>query len=234
MGRNPVVAEFSVGCLLALQRNINRAQQRVSIHNFSLEGLEGFELHGKTVGIIGAGKIGQATAAIYKGFGCKVFAYDVYKDNQAASKIGFTYEDDLNKLYSSCDVVSLHAPLTKDNHHMINSDAIAKMKKGAYLINVGRGALVDSKALLDGLKSGKVGGACLDVYEHEAAVFYSDHSTKVPKDDLLSLLISCPNVLVTSHQAFLTTEALTNIADTTLGNLTEFLEGKKLTNEVLP
>lgn len=227
------VAEFSVASLLALNRKIHLAYDRVRAHNFNLENLVGFDVHGKTVGIIGAGKIGLCTIAIYKGFGCRVIAYDAFPNEKVAKDMGFEFVR-LDELYKQSDIVSIHAPLTKDNHHMINEQSISKMKKSVMIINCGRGPLVDTKALIKGLKSGHVGGACLDVYENESSYFYSDHSCNVLEDDTLTTLIGCPNVLLTSHQAFLTKQALENIAESTLGSIEQFANGATLVNEVKP
>jgi len=184
-------------------------------------------MHGKTVGIIGTGKIGRVFADICRGFGMKVIAYDPFP----AKDSGIEYVE-LEELFRKSDIISLHAPLTKETYHIINKDAIGMMKDGVYIVNTSRGALVDSEALLNAIKDGKIGGACLDVYEEESELFFEDYSNVVIKDDTLAMLISMPNVIVTSHQAFLTDEALRNIAETTLENLKEFFDGKGLTNEV--
>ncbi|KAI0979455.1 hypothetical protein GJ496_003586 [Pomphorhynchus laevis] len=228
------VAEFSVASLLSLNRKIHIGYERVLRHNFSLENLVGFDVHGKTVGIIGAGKIGQCTIAIYKGMGCRVLAYDAFPNLDAAKDLKFEFVQSLDEIYKQCDIVSIHAPLTADNHHMINAASIEKMKTGVMIINCGRGPLVDTRALLAGLKSGHIKGACLDVYENESEYFYDDHSHKIIADDLLSQLIACPNVLLTSHQAFLTEDALTNISESTMASIQEVAHNKKLSNEVTP
>lgn len=221
------VAEHAMALLLTLNRKIHRAYIRTRDFNFSLNGLMGFDLHGKTVGVIGTGKIGQIFVDICKGFGMKVIAYDPFPLKN--SDIQYT---ELDELCKEADIISLHCPLTKDTFHMINKNTIDLMKKGVYLINTSRGALINSEDLLEALKDEKVGGACLDVYEEETELFYEDMSYSIVKDDVLSRIISMPNVIVTSHQAFLTKEALYNIAETTLSNCREFFDGKALTNEV--
>ncbi|MDP3155001.1 MAG: 2-hydroxyacid dehydrogenase [Archangium sp.] len=222
------VAEHAVALVLALNRKIHRAYARVREWNFSLEGLVGFDLHGKTVGLIGTGKIGRVAASIFRGFGCRVLAYDVKQDAQAAAQYA-----DLATIYREADILSLHVPLTPATHHMIDEKALSTMKRGIMLINTGRGALIDSRALITSLKTGHVGAAGLDVYEEEEGIFFRDLSDKVLQDDVLARLLTFPNVLVTSHQAFLTREALSNIATTTLANITAFERGEKLENEVL-
>lgn len=225
------VAEHAVGLVLALNRKIHRAYARVREWNFSLEGLVGFDLHGKTVGIIGTGKIGRAAARIFHGFGCKVLAFDARPHPELTSGLGIRYAE-LDTLYREADVLSLHVPLTPSTHHMIDEAALAKMKRGVMLINTGRGALLDSRALLAALKTGHIGAAGLDVYEEEEGVFFRDLSDKVLQDDVLARLLTFPNVLVTSHQAFLTKEALGNIATTTLESLGAFERGEPLAHEV--
>jgi D-lactate dehydrogenase len=225
------VAEHAVALVLALNRKIHRASARVREWNFSLEGLVGFDLHGKTVGIIGTGKIGQVAAGIFKGFGCRVLAYDVYPNVDFARKVGVEYVS-LDVLYASSDIVSLHLPLTPETYHMVDSGALASMKKTAFLINTSRGALVDSRALVRALKRGELAAAGLDVYEEEAGIFFQDLSNKMLEDDILARLLSFPNVLVTSHQAFMTAEALGNIADVTLENVRAFEHGEPLVNAV--
>jgi len=221
------VAEHALALLMALNRKIYRAYIRTRDFNFNISGLTGIDLYGKTVGVIGTGKIGRIFIEICKGIGMKVLAYDPYPDQSL--NVEYT---DLDTLLSRSDVISLHCPLTSDTRHIIGADALAKMKKGAILINTSRGALIDSEALLYALNCGKIRGAALDVYEEEADFFYEDMSDKIITDDTLALLVSRPNVLITSHQGFLTEEALENIADVTLRNLDEFFEGKPLTNEV--
>ena len=221
------VAEHAMGLILTLNRKLHRAYIRTRDHNFSLEGLTGFDLHGKTVGIIGTGKIGRCFADVCKGFGMEIIGYDPYESDEFCGKY-VSLED----LLRESDIISLHCPLTKDNHHLINKDTISKMKDGAYIINTSRGLLIDTSALIDGLKSGKIGAAGLDVYEEETALFFEDYSDEIIPDDTLSTLISMPNVIVTSHQAFLTREALDGIAGTTMENLRAFFAGDELKNEI--
>jgi len=221
------VAEHAVALLLALNRKTHRAYNRVREMNFSLNGLEGFDLHGKTFGIIGTGKIGRVLGGIMLGFGCKILAYDVQPSADFAAKYV-----DLPTLYRESDVISLHAPLLPATHHLLNANAFAQMKSGVVIINTSRGALIDTPALIEALKSGTVGAAGLDVYEEEAGVFFTDLSDSVMKDDVLARLMTFPNVLITSHQAFLTREALANIAETTLANATAFEKGQPLLNRV--
>lgn len=224
------VAEHAVALVLALNRKIHRAHARVREGNFSLEGLVGFDLYGKCVGILGTGKIGRTTARVFAGFGCNVLAYDL-QPNEALQTEGIRYAS-LSEIYSSAQILSLHVPLTPQTHHMIDAQAIAAMRPGVMLINTGRGALIDSKALIGGLKTGQVGSAGLDVYEEEEGVFFQDLSDRVLQDDVLARLLTFPNVLITAHQAFLTEEALNNIANTTLQNLSAFARGEPLVNQV--
>ncbi|MBN1778537.1 MAG: 2-hydroxyacid dehydrogenase [Clostridiales bacterium] len=221
------VAEHAVGLLLTVNRKLQRAYNRTRDFNFSITGLTGVDLHGRTAGVIGTGKIGRAFIDICKGLGMRVLAYDVYP----AEIAGVEYVT-LDGLLTQSDVISLHCPLNEQTKHMLDKKAFAKMKKGVFIINTSRGALIDTEALLSALNAGKVRGAGLDVYEEEAELFYEDNSGNIIKDDLLALLISRPNVVLTSHQAFLTEEALGNIAETTLKNLDEFFSGRYLTNEV--
>ena len=216
------VAEHAVTLLMALNRKIHRAYNRVREQNFSLSGLVGFDLHGKSVGIVGTGKIGRVTAQIYKGFGCKVIAHDPFPMEDWAKTQDITYAP-LNQLLADCDVVSLHLPLTPQTNHLLNADSIALMKRGAYLVNTSRGKLVDTAAIIQALKSGHLGGVALDVYEEEEGIFFEDHSGDVLQDDALSRLLTFPNVLITSHQAFLTHEALTEISRVTLDSIHRFL-----------
>ena len=208
------VAEHAMALLLTSVRRIHKAYNRTREFNFSLNGLTGFDFHGKTVGVIGTGKIGRIFIDICRGFGMKVIAYDPYPAEDA----GIEYVA-LDDLFVQSDIISLHCPLNDGTLHTINADAIAKMKKGVVIVNTSRGALIDTEALLDGIKSRKIGAACLDVYEEEADIFFEDRSGHILDDDLLSRLISMPNVIVTSHQAFLTEEALSNIAETTVNNI---------------
>jgi len=221
------VAEHAVALLMTLNRKIHRAYNRVRELNFSLSGLVGFDLHGKTVGIMGTGKIGRCAAQIFRGFGCEVMAYDPFPQEEWAGENGVAYVP-MDKLLAASHVVSLHMPLTKDTFHVLNGDAIAKMKDGAFLVNTSRGKLVESTAVITALKSGKLGGVALDVYEEEEGVFFEDHSGEALQDDVLSRLLTFPNVLVTSHQAFLTEEALTAIAETTVDSIARFVEDREI------
>jgi D-lactate dehydrogenase len=219
------VAEHTVGLLLTLNRKIHRAFNRVREHNFSLTGLVGFDLHGKTVGIVGTGKIGKITAEIFSGFGTRVLAYDPFPSPDWGKQKGVEYVPFSDLLVKS-DIVSLHLPLTAQSAHILNGETIAQMKRGAIIINTSRGKLVDTAALLDALKSGHLGGVALDVYEEEEGVFFEDLSGQVLLDDELSRLLTFPNVLVTSHQAFLTHEALSEIARVTAENVQRFQRGE--------
>lgn len=208
------VAEHAMALLQTLNRKIHKAYIRTRDFNFSLNGLTGFDLHGKTVGVIGTGKIGRVFIDICKGFGMKVIAYDKFP----AEGSGIDYRS-LEEIYKEADIISFHCPLTDETLHMFNRGTINRVKEGVVIINTSRGALIDAEALLIGIRERKIGGACLDVYEEEAGYFYEDQSGKIIDDDTLSRLISMPNVIVTSHQAFLTREALANIASTTVKNL---------------
>ena len=208
------VAEHAIAMLLTSLRRIHKAYNRTREYNFSLNGFTGFDLHGKTVGVIGTGKIGKIFINICKGFGMNVLAYDVYPDKNV--DINYTT---LDEIFKNSDIISLHCPLTAENEHLINKDNIAKMKKGVYIINTSRGKLIDAEALIEGIKEKKVGAACLDVYEDENEIFFNDRSGHILQDDVLARLISMPNVLITSHQAFLTQEALDNIAKVTVENI---------------
>ena len=227
------VAEHAVGLILTLNRKIHKAYNRVRENNFSLDGLVGFDLHGKTVGVIGTGKIGKVFIQIMKGFGCQVLAFDTNPDLvfEKENKIQYTSLDEILK---NSHIVSLHVPLFIETFHLINEEKINKMKKGAMLINTSRGGVVDTKALIEALKNGTIGSAGLDVYEEEENFFFQDHSSQILNDDVLARLTTFPNVLLTSHQGFLTKEALSNIAETTLSNITAFELNTKLINEVLP
>ena len=213
------VAEHAMALLLTSVRRIHKAYIRTRDFNFSLNGLTGFDLHGKTVGVIGTGKIGRIFIDICRGFGMNVIAYDAFP----AKDSGIEYVP-LEELFRRSDIISLHCPLTDETRHMINADAIGMMKKGIVIINTSRGGLVNTEALLEGILDRKVGAACLDVYEEEADVFFEDRSGHILNDELLSRLISMPNVIVTSHQAFLTEEALNNIAETTVNNILSYFE----------
>jgi D-lactate dehydrogenase len=225
------VAEHAVALVLALNRHVHRAYQRVRDWNFSLDGLVGWDLHGKTVGIVGTGRIGAAAARIFRGFGCRVVAFDVAPDEALRRELGVEYVT-LPELFAAADVVTLHVPLTPKTRHLVDAAALGRMKRGAVLINTGRGALIDSRALLEALKAGHLGGAGLDVYEEEEGVFFQDLSGQVLQDDVLARLLTFPNVLVTSHQGFLTREALANIAHATLEAASCFEQGRALSNEV--
>ena len=213
------VAEHAAALLLTSIRRIHKAYNRTRDYNFSLNGLTGYDLHGKTVGVVGTGRIGRIFIDICRGFGMKVIAYD----KLPAPDSGIDYVS-LDELFEKSDIISLHCPLTAESKHMIDAAAIAKMKKGVVIVNTSRGALIDAEALLEGIKARKVGAACLDVYEEEADVFFEDRSGHILNDELLSRLISMPNVIVTSHQAFLTEEALNNIAETTVNNILSYFE----------
>ncbi|MBD2425361.1 2-hydroxyacid dehydrogenase [Phormidium sp. FACHB-1136] len=224
------VAEHAVGLILMLNRRLYRAYNRVRDDNFALNGLLGFDLHGKTVGIVGTGKIGQCFAQIMKGFGCRLLAYDVYP-NQACIDLGVSYVD-LPDLFAQSDVISLHCPLLPATYHLINDETIQHMKPGVMLINTSRGALMDTKAVIEGIKSGQIGYLGTDVYEEEEDLFFEDLSGTIIQDDTFQLLQSFSNVVITAHQAFFTQEALGNIADTTLSNISTFAKGEPCPNEV--
>jgi D-lactate dehydrogenase len=219
------VAEHAVALLLALNRKIPRASNRVRDLNFSLSGLVGFDLHGKTAGIFGTGRIGRVAAQILRGFGMKVLAFDVYPSTEWAQRYGVEYTE-ARTLARECEVISLHTPLTPETYHIIRRETLQLMKPGTILINVSRGALIDTKALIDALKCGRLGGVGLDVYEEEEGVFFEDLSGQILQDDELARLLTFPNVLITAHQAFLTREALAEIARVTVANLTAFANGK--------
>ena len=225
------VAEHAVALLLALNRKIHRAYWRTRDGNFALHGLMGFDMHGKTAGIIGTGKIARILIRILRGFGMEVLGYDLYPDEAFAREVGMRYVT-LDELYAQSDIISLHCPLTEQTRYLIDSSAIERMKPGVVLINTGRGQLIHSQALIDGLKEKKIGAAGLDVYEEEGDYFYEDKSDKIIDDDTLARLLSFNNVIVTSHQGFFTREALANIAETTLSNIRDFTEGRPLANEV--
>lgn len=214
------VAEHAVALMLTLNRKIHRASARVREGNFSLDGLLGFDMHRKTVGVVGTGKIGLCVTRIMAGFGCKVLAYDPFP-NQECLDAGATYVT-LPELLGNSDIVSLHCPLTPDTHHMIDENAIQGMRRGVMLINISRGAVVDTRALIRGLKSGMIGSLGLDVYEEEENLFFQDLSSKVIQDDVFARLLTFPNVVITGHQAFFTEEALSAIASTTLENISSF------------
>ena len=221
------VAEHAMALLLTVNRHTNKAYIRTRDFNFSLTNMVGFDLHGKTVGVVGTGKIGRCFVSICRGFGMKVLCYDPFP----ADDPSLTYVP-LDELFRESDIISFHCPLTPETHHVVNAESLATMKKGVVLINTSRGALIDSEALLAGIKSRRIGAACLDVYEEESDIFFEDNSGHILEDDTLARLISMPNVIVTSHQAFLTEEALANIADTTVRNLLDFQAGTVGANEV--
>jgi len=221
------VAEHAIGLLLTLNRHIHRAYNRVREHNFSLNGLVGFDLVGKTVGIVGTGKIGRIVAQIFRGFGCRVIAYDLMPAADWAAQHVIEYTP-LPALLQNSDIISLHLPLTPETFHFLCHDTIRQMKHGAYLINTSRGKLIDTTALLEALKTGHLGGVVLDVYEEEEGIFFEDHSENLLQDDKLNLLLTFPNVLVTSHQAFLTREALSEIARVTTENILRLDAGQPL------
>lgn len=223
------VAEHTVGMMLCLNRKIHHAYLRVKENNFSIVGLLGFDMVGKTAGVVGCGAIGSVVVQILKGFGMRVLGYDV--DKKSVTRAGAELVD-LPTLYRESDIISLHCPLTPDNSHMINNKTISQMKEGVMIINTGRGGLIQTFDLIEGLKSKKVGSAGLDVYEEESHYFYEDYSLSIISDDVLARLQTFPNVLITSHQAFFTKEALHNIARITLENIKSFAEGKSLVNEV--
>jgi D-lactate dehydrogenase len=224
------VAEHAVALILALNRKIYRAYNRVRDDNFSLEGLMGFDLHGSTVGIVGTGKIGQCFAQIMQGFGCNLLAYDPYP-NAECLKMGVQYVE-LPALLSESNIVSLHCPLTPENHHLINADSLAHLKQCAMLINTSRGGLIDTNAVIKSIKTGQVGYLGIDVYEEEEALFFQDLSDTIIQDDTFQLLQSFPNVLITAHQAFFTRNALQCIAETTLANITDFAQGGVCANQI--
>ncbi|MBQ8185673.1 MAG: 2-hydroxyacid dehydrogenase [Clostridia bacterium] len=225
------VAEHTMALLLTSIRRIHKAYIRTRDYNFSLAGMTGFDLHGKTVGVIGTGRIGRVFIDICRGFGMKVLAYDKFPAPGLDNGDTIRYVT-LDELFTQSDIISLHAPLTEDTYHIIDTEALEKCRRGVVLLNTSRGALVDAEALLAGIKSRKVGAACLDVYEEESDLFFEDNSGHILDDDTLARLISMPNVIVTSHQAFLTEEALSNIAETTVENLIGFFENGQCPNEV--
>lgn len=225
------VAEHAVALLLSINRKIYKAYQRTKKYNFTLNGLLGFDIYGKTVGVIGTGKIGKAFIEIMKGFGTEILAYDVYQDEKFAKKLGFKYVS-LDELYAKSDIISLHCPLTQENYKMINADSIAKMKKGVYIINTSRGKLIDTNSLISKLEQEEIGGLGLDVYEDEEEFFLNDLSNSFKRDADLSVLLSMPNVVITSHQAFFTKEALNKIASDTCENIKEFFETGECKNSV--
>ncbi|HHF3826627.1 TPA: 2-hydroxyacid dehydrogenase [Haemophilus influenzae] len=226
------VAEHTIGLMMTLNRRIHRAYQRTREANFSLEGLIGFNMYGRTVGVIGTGKIGIAVMRILKGFGMNILAYDPFK-NPVVEELGGQYVE-LDELYAKSHVITLHCPATPENYHLLNREAFAKMKDGVMIVNTSRGSLIYTQAAIDALKQRKIGALGMDVYENERDLFFEDKSNEVIQDDIFRRLSSCHNVLLTGHQAFLTEEALTNIADVTLSNVYKLKLGKVCENIVLP
>lgn len=225
------VAEHAVGLILTLNRKIHRAYNRVREGNFSLEGLLGFDLRDRTVGVIGTGKIGLIFAQIMNGFGCQLLGYDM-RPNPKFEELGAAKYVELAELFENADIISLHCPLTPETRHLINADAVDQMKPGVMLINTSRGALIDTQAAIKGLKSQKIGALGLDVYEQESDLFFEDLSNNIIQDDLFERLLTFPNVIVTGHQAFFTAEALRDISETTLSNITDVEQGHPCSNEI--
>ncbi len=225
------VAEHALALLMTLNRKVHRAHLRTRDNNFSIVGLVGMDLHGKTVGVIGAGKIGRIMVDILCGLGMDVLVYDKFQDQEWAESKGVRYAE-LDEIYAKSQVISLHCPLMKETQHLINEESIAKMRDGVIIINTSRGPLINTSALIHGLKSKKIGAAGLDVYEEEAEYFFEDYSNSMVNDDVLARLLTFPNVVVTSHQAFLTEEALANISGTTFSNITSFFNGDVGPNEI--
>lgn len=222
------VAEHTIGLILALNRRVHRAHQRVREGNFSLEGLLGFDLHGTPVGIIGTGKIGQVVAQILHGFGCELYAYDPYP-SPVLQQFGAKYVT-LDEIYEKCMIITLHCPLAPETYHIIDEKAISKMRDGVMVINTSRGALIDTKAVINGLKTERIGFLGLDVYEEEEELFFEDLSEQIIQDDVFARLLMFPNVVVTAHQAFFTINAVQGIAETTLSNITAFEKGAQCQN----
>ncbi|HEY4532745.1 MAG TPA: 2-hydroxyacid dehydrogenase [Fusobacterium sp.] len=225
------VAEYTASLIMTLNRKIHKAYLRTREGNFSINGLMGFDLHQKTVGVIGAGRIARIFIKIMRGFDAKVIAYDPYPNETFAKDLGYEYVD-LDTLYRESDIISLHCPLTKENTYLINRDSMKKMKDGVMIVNTGRGRLIDTIDLIEALKDKKVGAAALDVYEEEAGYFFEDMSSSIIEDDILGRLLSFNNVLLTSHQAYFTKEAFQDITITTLENIQSFLKGNELENEI--
>jgi len=226
------VAEHAIALILTLNRKIHRAYNRVREGNFALNGLLGFDLHNRTVGIVGTGKIGRIAGQILHGFGCQVLAYDLYPNQEFAQRYGEYVS--LEELLSRSDIISLHCPLTPQTHHLIDEDAISKMKQGVMLVNTSRGGLIDTQAVIKGLKSRQIGHLALDVYEKESSMFFEDMSGEIIQDDVFERLLTFPNVIITGHQAFFTEDALQNIAETTLNNITTVAQNQSCLNQVLP
>jgi D-lactate dehydrogenase len=225
------VAEHTIGLMLALNRKLHRAYNRVREGNFALDGLLGFDVHGKRVGIIGTGKIGTVVAKMLIGFGCEVLAFDPVENDECRA-VGVRYVK-LDELLATADIITLHCPLTPENKHMINAQALERMRDGVMLINTSRGALIDTLAVIEALKSGKIAHLGLDVYEEEEEIFFEDRSGLIIPDDVFARLLTFPNVIITGHQAFFTREALENIAATTIDNITKFEDGQTLKNQLL-
>lgn len=225
------IAEFTVGVMLALNRKLVRTHYRIMEMNFSLNGLVGFDMNGKTVGIIGTGKIGRVVAKILHGFGCKLLLYDIFEDKSLVEKYDATYTD-LDSLCKQSDIITLHAPLNAETHHLIDEARIADMKKGVMLINAGRGGLVKTQDVINGLKSGQIGYFGMDVYEEEKGLYFEDHSEDILQDDSMARLMTLRNVLISSHQAFLTDTALNNISRITFDNLECLEKGDSCVNEI--
>jgi D-lactate dehydrogenase len=225
------VAEHTVALMLTLNRKLIKAHNRIRDLNFSLDGLTGFDMHGKVAGIIGLGKIGKRVVEILKGFGCRLMAYDPFPDKEWGKAHDVTFET-VEEVFRQADIISLHAPLTPETHYLVNKDSISRMKRGVMLVNTGRGALIHTRDVIDALKSGHIGYLGLDVYEEEKGLFFEDHSEHILQDDVIARLLTFPNVLITSHQAFLTDTALLNIAATTVSNLDQFQKDDACVNEV--
>lgn len=225
------VAEHTLALLLTLARKTHKAYARVRDGNFSLDGLMGFDVIGKTIGVVGTGRIGGIFAQIMRSLGCEVLAFDVYRDANLVAK-GVRYVD-LPELFADSDIISLHAPLTPASHHLINGESLNTMKKGVMILNTSRGALLDTRAVIAGLKAGRIGALGLDVYEQEEGIFFEDLSGQILQDDTIARLLTFPNVIITAHQAFFTDTAMTEIARTTMGNIREWDAGRPLTNEIV-
>jgi D-lactate dehydrogenase len=225
------VAEHAVALLLAINRKIHRAYNRTRDSNFALDGLMGFDLHGKTVAVVGTGKIGRVFARIMLGFGCEVIGYDKYPSAEFEA-LGARYAQP-GEIGARADIISLHCPLTPETHYIINADTLSRAKRGALLVNTSRGGLVDTEAAIEALKSGQLGGLAIDVYEQEADLFFRDLSSEIISDDVFQRLLSFPNVIVTGHQAFFTQEAISTICETTINSISEFAAGKPLSNEIM-
>ena len=226
------VAEHAIALILTLNRKIHRAYYRVREGNFALNGLLGFDLHGRTVGIIGTGKIGRIVGQILSGFGCKILAYDLYPNTEFAEQ--YAEYVSLEELYNRSDIISLHCPLTRETYHLIDTDAISQMKSGVMLVNTSRGGLINTRAVIKGLKGRQIGHLALDVYEEEEDMFFEDLSGEIIQDNIFARLLTFPNVIITGHQAFFTEEALNNIVETTLANISDIEQGKVCVNQVEP